>query len=258
LKKRKPLFIFFTVIKALFLREMGTRISVGKSGLFWTFFEPFFQVFIFVALHAALSSSSSFDMGIFMASGFVPFNMFRSILNSSSGAFLANRGLFSYKQVKPFDTIISRALVELFLTSIISLIFLSIGFFLGYQNFLPENASMVILAYLWLWIFSVGFGLLVAIGNTFFISVGKVVALSTFGLMILSAVFYPLITLPPAIQELLLYNPLVHFMEMAHGFYMYELDTRFVDYYYMALWTVLPWFIAIWLYGMLEKRLVSE
>ena len=184
--------------------------------------------------------------------------MFRSILSSSSGAFNANMGLFNYKQVKPIDTIISRALLELFLTVIIVIIFLCLGLFLGYKNFLPEHTLMVFFAYIWLWIFSISMGLLAAIGNTFFVSFGKLVSMSTFGLLIFSAVFYPLITLPPVAQDILLYNPLVHFMEMIHGSYMYELDTRFVDYYYMLLWTVIPLFVAMWLYGLLEKRIVSR
>jgi len=255
--KRKPLFIFFSVIKALFLRELESRISQGKSGLFWTFTEPFFQVFVFVALRSALIQSSSYNVPLFMAVGFVPFAMFRSILSSSSGAFMANKGLFNYKQVKPIDTILSRALVELFLTCIVAMIFLVIGFFLHFDNLLPENTLMVLFAYFWFWIFAIGIGLIVGIGNTFFVSIGKIVSISTFGLMIFSAVFYPIVTLPPAAQEILLYNPLVHFMEMIHGSYLYELDTQFVDYRYMLLWTVIPWFIGIWLYEMLERKIIS-
>ena len=262
MKERKPTYIFVSVIKALFLRELSARISAGRTGLFWTFFEPFFQIFVFVAIHAALQSygggKSSFNYTVFLASGFVPFNMFRAILNSSAGAFIANKGLFNYKQVKPIDTIIARALVELFLSVIIVMIFLAIGIFLKMGDIFPENIPMVFLGYLWLWLFSVALGLLVAVGNTFFMSIGKIVSIATFGLMLLSAVFYPIVSLPPAAQQILLYNPLTHFMEMIHGFYLVALDDRFVDYRYMLLWTILPLFMGLWLYRMLEQRIVSE
>ena len=130
MKARKPLNVFFSVVRALFLRELDMRISVGKSGLFWTFLEPFFQIFIFIVLRMAIQSNTEYDSGtnfeyaVFMASGFIAFNMFKNILSSSTGAFVANRGLFVYKQVKPIDTIVSRMLVELFLVSIIVFIFL--------------------------------------------------------------------------------------------------------------------------------------
>jgi capsular polysaccharide transport system permease protein len=80
----------------------------------------------------------------------------------------------------------------------------------------------------------------------------------SFGLLIFSAVFFPIISLPPEAQEILLYNPLVHFMEMIHGFYLYELDDRFVDYEYMALWSITPLFMGTWLYIKLEQKIISE
>ncbi len=262
MKQRKPTFIFVSVIKALFLRELATRISVGRTGLFWTFFEPFFQIFVFILMRALMQQygggQTSFNYVVFMASGFIPFNMFRAILSSSAGAFQANKGLFSYKQVKPIDTIIARALVEMFLSVIIIMMFLAIGIFLNIDNVFPDNTPMVFLGYVWLWIFSVSLGLLVAVGNTFFISVGKMVSISTFGLLFFSAVFYPLVSLPPTAQDVLLYNPLTHFMEMIHGFYLQALDDRFVNYRYMLLWTIVPLFMGLWLYRMLERRIVSE
>jgi len=257
---RRPSQILISVIKALFLRELNTKMSVGKLGLFWTFFEPFMQVSMFILIRVVIigrGEGSNFDYAVFMAAGFIAFNMFRHILSGSTGAFTANKGLFSYKQVKPIDTIIARALVQVFITSIIILMFIFIGFLFQYE-IAPESILMVFFGYLWLLLFSFAVGLVVAVGSTFFDSVGKIVSIFSFGLMIFSAVFFPLISIPPEAQEVLLYNPLVHFMEMIHGYYIYELDDRFVDYRYMALWTITPLFIGTWLYIKLEKRIISE
>jgi len=262
---RSPLKIFFAVERALFLREMDMKISVGKSGLFWTFVEPFMQVFIFIAIRVAILShtgnsggGSGYDPAVFMASGFIAFNLFKNILSSSTGAFTANKGLFAYKQVKPVDTLLARVLVNLFLTSIVFILFLIIGFLLGYTDLLPKNPLMVLLGLFWLVIFSIGMGLLAAVGNTFFISVGKFLGIISFALLIFSAVFFPIVSLPPLAQDLLLYNPLVHFMEMIHGYYLHGLDDRFVDYTYMLYWTIIPLFLGLWFYQKLEKRIISE
>jgi len=265
LRQRSALEIFSAVIKALFLRELEMRFSSGRSGLFWTFFEPFFQIFLFVSLRMVVIESrggsagaTNFDYAVFMASGFVAFNMFRHILSSSTGAFIANRGLFNYKQVKPIDTVVSRTLLEFFLSSIIMIFFLLIGFFFQHDNYIPQNILMVALGYIWLMVFSFGIGLVIAVGNTFFMSIGKFVGLISFILLLFSAVFFPLISLPPAAQEILLYNPLVHFMEMIHGYWIDALDDRFVDYNYMIAWTVTPLFVGFWLYRKLEKRIISQ
>ena len=239
------------------------RIAVGKSGLFWTFFEPFFQTFIFIGIHVFIAqqaghSITSYNYSVFMASGFIAFNMFKNILNSATGAFKANRGLFIYKQVKPVDTIIARILVVVFLSVIIIGVFLVIGFFFHIDNLLPKNILMVIFAYVWLILFSFGIGLLVAIGNTFFVSIGKFIGMISFVLLIFSAIFFSVASLPPIAQQIILYNPLVHFMEMIHGYYVYGLNDYFVSYRYMLMWTVVPLFLGIWFYEKLEKRIVSE
>ncbi|HHO65978.1 MAG TPA: hypothetical protein ENJ71_05620, partial [Epsilonproteobacteria bacterium] len=86
-------------------------------GLFWTFFQPFFQVMLFVLIKVFLfgRTSENFDYAVFLALNFTAFNMFKNIVNKSMGAFTANRGLFVYKQVKPIDTIIARSMVEVFI-----------------------------------------------------------------------------------------------------------------------------------------------
>jgi len=257
---RKPSKILFAVVKALFIRELNTKMSVGKLGLFWTFFEPFMQVSMFILIRVVVigkGEGSNFDFAVFMAVGFIAFNMFRSIFSGSSGAFTANKALFTYKQVKPIDTLIARTLVQVFITSIIVLLFLFIGFFIQY-NITPQNMLMVFFGYIWLLLFAFSIGITIAVGSTFFDSIAKIIGILSFGLMIFSAVFFPLISLPPEAQEVLLYNPLVHFMEMIHGYYIPELDDRFVDYQYMAVWTISTLFVGTWLYIKLEKRIISE
>ncbi|MDQ7046863.1 MAG: ABC transporter permease [Sulfurovum sp.] len=258
--RRKPSKILSAVILALFLRELNTKMSVGKLGLFWTFFEPFMQVSMFILIRVAIvetGEGSNFDYAVFMAAGFIAFNMFRSIFSGSTGTFRASKALFGYKQVKPIDAIIARVLVEVFITSIIVCMFVFVGFFFQYE-FAPQNILMVFLGYTWLLVFAFAVGLVIAIGSAFFDSIGKIIGIFSFGLMIFSAVFFPMISVPPEAHEILLYNPLVHFMEMIHGYYIYELDDRFVDYRYMALWTITPLFMGTWLYIKLEKRIISE
>jgi len=100
--------------------------------------------------------------------------------------------------------------------------------------------------------------LLVAIGNTFYKSIGKTVKIFTFGLMIISAIFYPVEALPPYAQEAISYNPLASFMEMIHGFYFKALDDRFVEYWYIGMWTIILLYAGMWLYIRLEKKIISQ
>jgi len=234
------------------------RFSVSRIGLFWTFFQPFFQVLLFVLIKVFLfgRSSENFDFAVFLALNFTAFNMFKNIINKSMGAFTANRGLFVYKQVKPIDTVIARSMVEVFITGIIILIFIMIGFYFQFDMHV-KNLGMLSLGFIWLIIFSFSLALCLAVANTFVNSVSKVVGFLMYALIFGSALFYTVDMLSPELQTIILYNPLTHFMEMIHGSYFYTLDIRHVDSVYMMFWTISLMFIGLWFYMKLEKKIVS-
>lgn len=246
-----------SVIYALFLREVNVRFSAGTMGYFWVIFEPLLQISIFVTVKVMLfGSNSTLDYPVFITLGFLGFNLFRHLVDQSMSAFTANKGLYAYKQVKPIDTIISRMLVEVLVTSIIIILFLAIGFYLDFDMNV-ENLGMLIFSFLWLILFSMSFGLFIAVIGLFFESFKKVVKLVLSPLMFVSAVFYSMQNMPQVLQETLYYNPLAHFMEMMHAYYFHVLNDDFVDYQYLLLWTVVPLYMGLWLYRHLEEKIVS-
>jgi len=265
LKKRKSVKIFKSVIFALFLREVKARFTSSQAGVFWTFFQPFITIFIFVYIHAITRSSeinanATIEYSIFLTAGIIPFFLFKSILLRSVGAFSANRAIFIYKQIKPIDTIFARVVSEYFFSSAILIFFLLIAYFLNYDIKI-KNLPMFAFAYLWLIIFAFAWGLLLAIINSFYDWIKKLLDFSFLPLLLLSGVFFSLQTvadISPSIAKLLLYNPLIHFMELIHGSVSYSLDTKYVDYNYMLFWTFIPMGISLWLYIKIEKRIISS
>lgn len=257
--KRSSFKIFLAVQNALFLRELSMRFSSGRMGIFWTFFEPFFQIMVFVLIKLLIfnSGDNHFDFAVFLALNFTAFNMFKNIVIKSTASFKANKALFLYKQVKPIDTIIARTMVEVFITAIIILIFLFLGFYFDFDMAI-DDLSMVSFGFLWLIIFAFAFALVLAVLNVFVDSIGKLIGFFMTALMFASAVFYSIEVLPLELQTWLMYNPLSNFMEMIHGFYFYALSDEFVSYEYMLIWTLSLLLVGLWLYIKVEKRIVSS
>ena len=257
--KRSSFKIFLAVQNALFLRELSMRFSSGRMGIFWTFFEPFFQILIFVLIKLVLfgAGESNFDFAVFLALNFTAFNMFKNIVVKATASFKANKALFLYKQVKPIDTIIARSMVEVFITSIIIAIFISLGLYFDFDMNV-EDLTMVTLGFIFLIIFSFSLGIFMAVLNVFMDSVGKLINFFMTALMFASAVFYSIEMLPSELQTWLLYNPLTHFMEILHGFYFHALDDSFVSYEYILVWTLSLLYIGLWFYVKLEKRIISS
>jgi capsular polysaccharide transport system permease protein len=256
--KRNHIQIFFAVQKALFLRELNMRLSQSRVGLFWTFFQPFFQVFIFIAIKAFIfgRTSDRYDFAVFLALSFTSFFMFRNIVNKTLGAFSANKSLFIHKQVKPIDTVVARVLLEMFITFIVVCIFITLGVYFNFDMNV-QSLGIVAIVYLWLVVFAFAIGIFLAVLNSYTTMVATFVSFGMTILMFASALFYTVDSLSPNLQKILLLNPMVHFMEMLHGAYFYTLDDRYVDYMYMTLWTLIPLYAGLWFYVKLEQRIIS-
>lgn len=259
MRKRTSFMIFKSVVTALFLREIQTRFGTKKLGYFWAIFDAMVMVLIFAGLKSAISENSmpGVDFPVFLATGFLAFFLWKNIVSKSIGAFSSNASLFNYVQVKPIDTIITRFLIEILVSSMATLVFLVIGLYFDF-NIAIENFNMVMFAIVWLALFGFSLGLFTAIVGTFYETFTKVVNILMTPLLFISALMYTVDSLPPTLREIILYNPLVHFIEMIHGNYFKVLDTKYVDYEYMFYWTFIPLFLALYFYTKAEKKLVSS
>jgi capsular polysaccharide transport system permease protein len=256
--KRSSFSIFKSVVMALFLREVQTRFGSQKMGYFWAIFDAMLMVLVFAALKAAIAENAmpGVDFPVFLATGFLAFFLWKNIVSRSMNAFSANMALFAYRQVKPFDTIITRIILEVLVSTMATLVFIAIGLYFEFDIAIQEF-NMVMLAVLWLIIFGFGFGLMSAVFSHFYETFGKVINVLMTPLLFVSALMYTVDSLPPVLRELILYNPLVHFVEMIHGYYFQALDTQYVNYEYMLYWTLVPLYIGLYFYVKGEKRILS-
>jgi len=117
---------------------------------------------------------------------------------------------------------------------------------------------MVILAVVWLALFGFSLGLLSAVIGMFYEIYTKILNIIMTPLLFVSALMYTVDSLPPVLREIILYNPLVHFIEMIHGYYFNVLDTQYVDYEYMFYWTFIPLFLGLYFYKKAAKKIISS
>ena len=243
----------------MLLREIQTRFGSQKLGYFWAVLDPMATIIIFALIKEIVNPHGmvGIDYPVFLASGYIGFFMFKNIVLRSFDVYDANKGLFIYKQVKPFDAIVTRVLLEFSLTIVIIILFLFIGWYLNFE-IVPKNTLYVILGYMWLVLFSFSISILFSLLGFFYENFKKIMRLIFLPLYFLSAVLYTLDSIPSVARKVLLLNPLVHFMEMIHGNYFYGLDTKYVNYIYMLLWTLIPLFLGLWLYNKSEKKIIMS
>lgn len=219
-RKRSPWEVQRAVIFALVLRELRTRVGGRWLGMLWMLFEPLAHVLLMVTLFGFLGRTVSpyIEYPVFLVTGLVPFFIFRNLALRLSDSISANRGLFSYRQVKPIDTLVSRAVVELGLYGAVYVVTLGLLGWLGY-HWLPYRPLEVMIVSGVLLVFGASLGLLFAVLTHERPKLRSLISLMFLPLYFASGVIFSIHILPLQFRQWLLWNPVLHLIELSrHNF----------------------------------------
>lgn len=215
--------ITLAVWKALFLRETISRISSSRAAWVWLVLEPVAHAAFMLTLFALVKvrTVSGANVVVWLLVGYSSFFTARNIYSRGMEAMNANQALFAYRQVLPVDTVLVRAALEAFLGVIVmGLLMMGVAFF--DLDVLPADPVFALTAFIGLCASGLGLGLMLAVGANLVPVVGKVFAMVSSPLYLLSAVMMPMSAIPVQYREIVFYNPLAHGVELVRaGFFPY-------------------------------------
>lgn len=215
-QSRSPWQVTRSVWYALFMREAISRTMANRMGWFWMIVEPLAFTVIMVAIRGFIKSDKfivNADFIPWMIVGLMGFFMVREGMMQGLGAVKANKALFAYRQVQPVDPVLVRNALEGFLRSFIFLLFIAGAAMLS-TDIIPDNGIRAIGGWAALWALGLALGLVTSVAGTLVPEVGTVVKMLSMPLLILSGVIFPLNSLPHWLLEYLMYNPIVHGLEL--------------------------------------------
>ena len=124
--------------------------------------EPFITLVIFVVIFSffRIRATNGLNIYLFLGIGFIYYKTFQGSIVSSLNSLNANRALFTYKQVKPIDTVITRCIVEAYINFIILIILFLINFLIKW-NLLIDSFPMFLLSFAALNIFCLSLGIII-------------------------------------------------------------------------------------------------
>lgn len=260
LKPRGGLGVMRAAIRALLLRELQTRFGQYRLGYVWVLLEPLLTIGILLFLFGTIMQRTlpGIEYEIFLLNGILPFFMFRSGVTQALNATQANKGLFSYRPVKPIDALLARNFLEFLLKFIayifFSLVFLWLSYAISFEH-IPE------LLFYWglLFVFMVAFSLIFMVIGDFSQEISKFLSVAFLILYLLSGIIYSIHMVPVQYREYLLWNPLIHIIElMRHAVAPnYELVSG-INLTYFILWIIGTMFIGLVLYKRFERRMVKS
>lgn len=237
------------VIGALFTREMLTRFGSSRVGYVWLFGEPMLLSTMISLIHWSSGHQMPNNLPVFLfyALGYVPFMMFRSIVNRGAHGIQANISLLFHRSISLTDIMLARNLLEMMVCAAVITIFVAVAmvFFGEY----PHQPAVFVAGLLMSALLGHGFGMLLAALQVFYEPVERIVHPLTYILMPISATFYMVDMMPSETQALLLWNPLVHVHELNRWA---QFGDRTVPHYDIPY--VLTWILALNILGLAGLR----
>lgn len=210
------------VLTAMMLRETKTRFGRSKFGYVWALIEPAAYVCIFVVVRNVSQEHIPFgqDLALFVVSGMLTFRMFSAIATRGLSAITANKALLAYPPVKPLDVIAARVVLETLTMYVIWVIFLCIlslaaehKVIVNYARFAEAMAGLTFL--------SIAVGTFNGALSVILPSWERVWSIVRLPLLLLSGIFYVPVQMPPLIQSVIAWNPVLHCVEWIRtGTYM--------------------------------------
>ncbi len=206
------------VVTALILRETRTRFGRHKLGFLWAFIEPALYVVIFLTIRTFIRNDTPFGESIilFILTALLMLRVFIAISGGMMAAITANQALLAYPPVKPNDVIVARFLLEaLTMLTIVFTFYIALwaATDLAVIVDIPRfSAGVAATVYLGL-----GVGVFNAVVSVLLPLWARVFNLIRLPLFILSGLFYLPKALPPVVQDILWWNPVLHCVEWARS-----------------------------------------
>jgi capsular polysaccharide transport system permease protein len=224
------------VIRALVLRDMRTRFGGSHWGYAVLVLWPVAHIFILVGIMAFRGVPSPLGDSplMFVATGCVPALTFQYMSREIMKALMMNKPLIYYPQVKLFDIVVARVLVEIVKGFTCLIVVMAILTALG-ENVIPADPVVAIQAYSAATLLGIGIGIINVGIVSFFPGwiLGYIVP--TLLLYLTCGVAFVPHLLPNEIYEILKWSPIVQIVEWTRLAYDPNLGVE-VDYLYVLMW----------------------
>jgi capsular polysaccharide transport system permease protein len=233
--QKSPAESYLHVLHALMLRDMRTRFGASLWGYGMVVLWPCVHVFLLIAIYTfqKLPAPLGDNRALFFATGAVPVLVFQYISREVMKAVIMNRPLTYYPQVKLFDVIFARILVEIVTGFLAMLVVVGVLLCIG-TNPVPADPFVAMSCYLTAIVLGVGVGTINVAIIGFFPGWLLGYALLSILLYISSGVMFLPSYLPEKIYYWMKYNPVLQLAEWMRAAYYPYVGLQ-IDYLYIIM-----------------------
>lgn len=242
------------ILGALFMREALTRYGRHNIGFLWLFVEPMIFTLGVTALWTATKSVHGSDLPIvaFALTGYSSVLLWRNMPGRCIGSLQNNLALLYHRNIKVLDIFVARLLLEFGGATIsfatLGIVFIALGWLAPPQDVLQVAFGWLLLAWF-------GSALAIWLGALAHESeiVDKLWHPASYLMFPLSGAAFMVASLPPLAQQIVLYLPTVHGVEMVREGWFGARARAVYDVGY-----VIPFNLVLAMLAMLQVRKVAR
>jgi len=241
------------------LRDMRTRVGRTFFGLAFVILGPLAQLVFLMSVYMLLRGRTALmgtSPAVFWATGLLPYILCLYPARTMMRSIVENRPLLSFPIIKPIDLVVARGLVDIitcfWVTAIFCLILLAFG-----VDLMPArhgDAIAAIFATIYLG-FSLGF--FGAIAFKLFRPTSIIMMISFMVMYFSSGVFFMPTLMPPSVQDILWFNPLLHCVEWLRSAYYEGYGYGLLNRTYLFSYSTLVLFLGLVLERAARGRMLT-
>ncbi len=216
-----PRFSALRSILALMLREMGSTYGDSPGGYVWAVLQPIGMIIIlslgFSLLVKAPSLGTSFTL--FYATGFLTYDIYNQMMQKITGALKYSQAMLAYPRVVWFDAILARFLLNTLTLSTVFCIVIS-GIMISIETRSTISIQPILVGLGLAALLGGGVGMMNCLLGGLFPVWQVIWKILTRPMFIASGALFIYEDLPPLVQNILWWNPVMHVTGLVRtGFY---------------------------------------
>jgi lipopolysaccharide transport system permease protein len=208
LEKIKLIFEKKSLIWILAVMDLKLRYRNSILGFLWSILEPLFMLLVLYVVFNYILRSDIQNYPLFLLIGIIFWNTFSRGTSMGSNSILARSGIVMTiplpKIALPFSSVVTSFLM-LFFELIIFVVFV-----IGFQFYPPFSIVYLPLAFVPLFILTLGMSLSLSVLNVMYRDVSYIWTIILQAGFFLTPIIYKMNILPETLQNILIFNPMSH------------------------------------------------
>ena len=200
------------VLSQLVSQQLILRYRRTALGYLWTLINPLLMMSVMALVFATLFKADLKTFTVFLFAGMIPWSFFSSVVTQSGTSFIQNEGLIKKIYLPKAIFPLSIAFALLIDSALSFLALFAIIIFIG--GSLSWAVLFIPMAYIMLFFFTLGIGLIMSVATVFFRDLQYVILIAMQGLFFLTPILYKHDALSGKVAWLVGLNPVVPFIEL--------------------------------------------